>query len=494
VSTRVSPPQPHWTIPGLIDLEYLLDREGEQVDAEFFEEEVEPWIDPAKIDRPDSATVSAALWQWLERRRRNLADADLPGRAFAGAQTAVTLGAVAVMFASAASLVFGLLRYDARTYNVLVLLTLTVGLPWLLLVLGLAGYLTWGLWRRSAFLSLAQQAFFSLTNRLIRRPLGVDAVNWWRERGRSRRLFTLPALALTQTAALAFSLGALAAFLTAVLFLSVRFGWETTATETLAPTLHRGAVLLATPWSWAQPGWVPSLEQIEQSRITWSSGRPRLPPPSLAEAWVPFLTLTLFVWGVLPRLLLRAGVALRLRRAVSSYSFLERSHREWWRHLTDLPFEVQVSGPTDGAFAILWGGVRPERERLRAASLHQLRLNIEAQAEAGGETVSGDTAALESLRRDLRTSPDHRVILVAEGWSLSPKDFAAFHEDLRSTIGETVPIDVLLLGLAGDASALAPPAASDVSVWESFVAGLQDPNLYLHPYRAEGAPPAHEPV
>lgn len=477
-------PTPHWTIPDLIDLEYLLDREP-QVDPDFFEEQVEPWILPGKIDRPDGPAMSAALWQWLQVRRRNLNDSDLPGRAFSGAQTLVTLLLVLIMFTSSASLVFGLLRYDGRTYNVLVLLSFTLGLPWLFLLAGLAGYCTWGMWRSSPFISLSQSIVFQLSNRLIRRPLGKDAANWWRETARQRHLFTLPALALTQKAASAYSAGSICALLTAVLFLSIRFGWETTASETVSPTLHQVTRILGAPWSWCRPGWVPTLEEIEQSRITWELGRPRLPDSGLAAVWVPFLTLTLLVWGLCPRLLLLAWASLRERRALRGYSFQDRMHREWWRKLTDFSFEIQVPGPADGAFALLWAGASPPPEDLRHAALRQLRVNIEEQAEAGAGSLEEDARSLEKLRAYLHREPASRIVLVAESWALAPKDLADFLDRLRRVASQRAAIDLFLTGLPNAAQTLSAPPESDVAVWQDFAAHRDDVNLFVRPFRAE---------
>ena len=96
--------------------------------------------------------------------------------------------------------------------------------------------------------------------------------------------------------------------LAAILFLSIRFGWETTASTTVSPSLHQCAAFLGKPWSWSRPDWVPSLEVIEKSRITWEQSGPQLPDSNLSAVWVPFVTLTLLIWGLCPRLLLLAWI------------------------------------------------------------------------------------------------------------------------------------------------------------------------------------------
>lgn len=488
MSHRPSPPTPRWTIPDLIDLEYLLDRDSSQAGPEFFEENVEPWIDSARIDRPDGGIMSAALWEWLRLRRLHAADSQLPGRAFSGAHTLVGLLLTLGMFANAIALVFGLLRYDGRTFNLLVLLAATLGLSWLLLLAALAGYLSWGLWRHSPFLSLAQNAVFQITDRLMRRPLGQDAARWWRETARTRRLFAFPALALTQKAALSYLTGAICGLLLAVYFLSIRFGWETTAAETMSPFLHRVATVLGKPWSWFRPAWVPTLQVIEQSRISWEQTGPRLPSSGLAGVWIPFLTLTLLVWGVVPRLLLLLWIQGKQRRALRNYSFQDRVHREWWRKLTDFQVEIPVSGPADGAFAILWAGASIPTDDLRAAALRQLRLNIERHGEAGVGSGDDDEACLDQLRNYLRQEPGARLVVVAESWALAPKDLAAFLDRVRQVAGDATGIDLFLTGLPQGGRTLTAPPAGEIAIWEDFAARRNDSSLYVRPYRADLVP------
>ena len=488
MSPRHSPPTPHWSIPDLIDLEYLLDREGTQADSEFLEQHVEPWIDPEKIDRPDGQTMSAALWQWLQVQRRHVSDSSLPGRAFSGAQTFVTLLLTVLMFANAIGVVLGLLRYDGRTYNVLVLLAATLGVSWLFLVAALIGYLTWGRWRHSPFLSFAQNAVFRLTDRLIQKPLEKDAANWWRETARTRNLFTLPALALTQKAAISYCAGAVFGLLAAILFLSIRFGWETTASTTVSPRLHECAAFLGKPWSWCRPDWVPSLEVIEKSRITWEQNGPRLPDSNLSTVWVPFVTLTLLIWGLCPRIHLLAWVDLKQRKALRTYSFQDRIHREWWRKLTEVSFEIPVSGPADGAFALLWAGAAVAPDDLRKIALRQLRLNIEAHAEAGIGSLEEDKASLAKLREYLNREPDARIVFVAECWALAPKDLGDFLDRVREVAGEAAGIDLFLIGLPQPGEIASTPPESDVAIWEDFAARRNDFSLFVRPFRAELAP------
>ena len=110
------PPKPRWSIAELIDLEFLLQREGEEVTTEFFEGQVSSWVDSGKIDRPDQSTMSQALWLWLQMKREGRDDRKLPGRVVAAAQMLIGIILAAVMLLVGSGLVMGLLQYDGRHF------------------------------------------------------------------------------------------------------------------------------------------------------------------------------------------------------------------------------------------------------------------------------------------------------------------------------------------------------------------------------------------
>ncbi|MEM0970038.1 MAG: DUF2868 domain-containing protein [Verrucomicrobiota bacterium] len=487
-----SPPRPRWTISDLIDLEYLLDRK-EQTDPEFFEEEVEPWIPTGKLDRPDRSVMSGALWNWLQRQKKTAPDEQLPGRAFAGAQGFLALLFVTGLFLSGCGLLWGLLRYDGRTFNLLLLLGLTLGSQWVLLLLGSVAYLTWGIWRKAPLLSLVHRLLRSASDGLMKRPLGREAAIWWREHSKTSRLVTFPALALSQAGAIAFNFGLILSLVSSVLFLKVHFGWESTTAETMIPQLERLTQFLGAPWHWLRPDWVPTRETIELSQIQWSNGVAIPPATSLGVTWFPFLLLTLIVWGLFPRLLLRGWIGILESRALRSHSFQEAHHRAWWRTLTDLPsLRFEPTGPTDGAVALLWGGMSVSESSLRTACLQQLRLHPEETLSAGGSDVATDQTALRGVSSYAKKHPAHRGILVAEAWSLAPKDLSDFLHSLRQELGSAFPLHVLLVGEPKSSTLFTPPSQEEIGVWERFVADQQDPQLFLHSYQDQFEVPKEE--
>ncbi len=478
-------PKPRWSIADSIDLEFLLRREKSDPDpnAEFFAEEVEPWIEPGKIDRPDAQTLSRAFWRWLQLAKNRVDAANLPGKAISGAFGTVGAVSALLMLLLGAGAVLGTSdREDERTYNVLLLLGITVGIQWLILVLGLLGFLVWSIWREHAFVSFTHRGFQALIDKLARRTMSEEAGQWWEETAKTRGLFTLPALQLAQAAGIAFNLGVLAALIGSVLFDTVRFGWETTAETTMTSALHQSTRILAAPWAWIDPEWAPDRAEIEATRIRWDSGGESMLPEESAAAWYPFVLGTILVWGLLPRLLLFALFDLRRRSALRNQPFAERVHRQWWRNLTDVPIEVTTDGPADDAIALLWGGVSPDEEQLRVAGLQQLRVNLAEMLPAGGAEICDDEAALQAVQRRLKKGA-LRVVIVVEAWSLAPKDLGDFLDQLRQIAGPATPVDCFILGLPREETALTPPKEDEMAVWEKFAASRNDPALFVKPCR-----------
>jgi len=473
----------------MVDLEYLLQREGEQGDEAFFEEEIAPWIESRKIDRPDPKTMSRSLWLWLQSRKKAVGDEVLPGQAIGAAQLGIGIVLAILMLVAGSGLVMGMLRYDGRTFNIMLLLTMTVGLQWIFLLLGLAGFLTWGIWRDRPFATLAQRFLFRLTEKIARKTLGEQATRWWAENGRMRRLFALPTLQLTQIAGVAFNIGTITAMVGCVLFLAVRFGWETTPENTMNQALQTTTQIFATPFAWAKPEWSPTSTDIENARIDWVDGKPQTPSVQDSRIWYPFFLATMIVWGLLPRLLICGFFGVRQAHLVKSYSFQERAHREWWRDMTNLAIDTPISGPSDGAIAVYWGGLKADLEKLRTYGLQRMRANIAEQVRFGDADLSQDEAALQKVSSFVKKHDGYRVILVAEAWALAPKDFADFHTQLREAIGPDVVIEVLVLGLPKGDVFLTTPKDEEIENWQRTAAELGDPALFVRACNPSGQEP-----
>ena len=84
-----------------------------------------------------------------------------------------------------------------------------------------------------------------------------------------------------------------------------------------------------------------------------------------------------------------------------------------------------------------------------------------------------DSGAEEEAVAALAKAPAG-VVLLAEGWSLSPARMTVLHSKIRSSAGPQVPVKFLIANVDGGRQPV-PPAAEERREWERFVDSLRDP-------------------
>lgn len=118
-----------------------------------------------------------------------------------------------------------------------------------------------------------------------------------------RSILFWPVFILLSLGALGFSTGVLGGTFFRITVTDLAFGWQSTLL-TSGEGVHRLVTWMALPWSWALPDiFVPTLEQIEGSRIILKEGIAGLSSEHLA-AWWPFLCMGLLVYTLIPRIVL----------------------------------------------------------------------------------------------------------------------------------------------------------------------------------------------
>lgn len=118
-----------------------------------------------------------------------------------------------------------------------------------------------------------------------------------------RSILFWPVFITLSLGALGFSTGALGGTFFRIMVTDLAFGWQSTLL-TSGESVHRLVSWMALPWSWAMPDiFVPTLEQIEGSRIILKEGIAGLASEHLA-AWWPFLCMGMLVYGLIPRMVL----------------------------------------------------------------------------------------------------------------------------------------------------------------------------------------------
>lgn len=73
------------------------------------------------------------------------------------------------------------------------------------------------------------------------------------------------------------------------------------------------------------------------------------------------------------------------------------------------------------------------------------------------------------------------VVLLAEGWALSPPRMKALHERIRARAGRETPMQYLVANV-GAGNTPVPPSREELREWERFVDALADPHAEVHAY------------
>jgi hypothetical protein len=458
-----------WTLPDVIDLEALIARDVDPSAGPGFSAAL------AQAGSDPGAARRAGLRAWLVERRT--LTPDLPGAHWQAARLLVALLASLLLFVAGASVAFGLLDRARGGFNVPLFLAVTLGAQWLILLAAAAGWLL----RRQlgASLALVPRALGALVSKVAgeRRPA------WWRalvaEGGRYRAVILWPLARITQAAAIAYNAGLLAGLGGCLWFLNVGFFWESTTPAWMQQRLVNLTSLLAAPWAWAEPGWRPDPGEIAATRI----GAAPLDQILLrADVWYPFLLAAIAVWGMLPRVVLwliawRAG-----QRALATLDFQARRHRELWRKLTHLARDESVSRPMDGVLVLDVGGSGLSAASLRSFLLRRLRVNPTSWLPVAVLDQQSDPQVNAAL-----AAAPAGVVLLAEGWALSPPRMRALHGRVRHATGPATPLMLLVANLTPEGQPGAP-TASEVGEWTRFVDELGDPAAEVFFF---GSPASH---
>jgi hypothetical protein len=114
------------------------------------------------------------------------------------------------------------------------------------------------------------------------------------------------------------------------------------------------------------------------------------------------------------------------------------------------------------------GGSGLKQETLRPFLLQKLRVHPAAWR----PVAVLDPGAEADASAALALAPAG-VVLLAEGWALSPPRMTALHSQIRSTAGRETPVKFLIANEADDAPQ--PPTEDERKQWERFVDSLRDP-------------------
>lgn len=448
-----------WTLEDLIDFAVEI---GE---APRVTPELRAAVREAAGGKEGGAARSAGLRAWLENVR-----SESTGSRFLSALGMAGSLLCGVMFLAGISGVLGMLDHGRNGVHVTLFLVILLGGQWLVLAAALVAAMV----RRRSMegFSLVQSA----VAKVIRRFAREGKAPWWSrlmgEGGAARGAVLWRVARVVQAGGICFNLGLLAGLAGLVMFRHVGFYWETTtelATQDLLERLTRG---LALPWSSWFPEALPGPEVIQATR--WFPGRELSPGPA---AWWSFLLLAVLFWGLLPRLLLwllawRSGA-----RSLAALDFQSRPARMLWRDLTADSRDESIDQPLDGVLVLDVGGCGVGEGNLRPFLLRVLRVH----PSSWHRTAVLDEGAERELSSALAKAPAG-VVLLAEGWALSPPRMKHLHERIRHLAGGETALKYLVLNVGPDGSPAAP-GAEELQEWERFVDSLGDPRAEVYGYR-----------
>lgn len=409
---------------------------------------------------------SVGLRAWLDVSRKSPS----AGNRFVVSLSMVSAGVGLLMFVGGISGVLGMLNRSRGGIDVLLFLVVLLGVQWLILLMAILGWI----FRHKTARGFS--ALQTLVGKVVHRFSG-DGDGWWNrlmDGGGAPRSALLWRLArLAQGAGICFNLGIIAGLLGMVMIKNVGFFWETTTEAAMRETLVHIVRALSYPWSGVWPAAVPDASVIEASR--WLPDQKDALPPGPA-AWWMFLLMATVVWGMLPRLVWWVLADAALRKALGNLDFQARHHRSLWRELTGVDRVDTDEKPLDGVLVLDVGGSGLRQDDLRPFLLQKLRVNP-----ASWHSLAVlDPGAESEAQAALRLAPAG-VVLLAEGWALSPPRMSALHSQIRSVAGAETPVKFLVANVSPNGL---PVAASEVEKkeWERFVDSLRDPFAEVFPF------------
>lgn len=437
-----------WNLEDLVDFEVAVAR-SPVVEAEVGRRIREDLRDG---DFSDRGRRRWGLLEWLRSKRRGTG---------AKVVSAIRLFGVVLLvmtFLLGVGVIRGLvMRVDGQaTLNIWVLLAGTIGIQWVIFLLGLAGFLLGRYWIGG--LGFLREAIAGL----VRRWAGKVSPEAWRSlvagKGRPPSALAWRLTRAMQLGGVGFNLGLMAGLFGVLWFTEVAFYWESSLSQFGGESLGRVTQVLAAPWGGR------GLSEAEVA------GLRDLPGETGDAAWRAFLTFifaALLVWGLVPRVLFWAAAVWKERRTLAGLEFQDPEHRKLWREISRVERAVSMEGMKDGVVLLEVGGLHLQTEEIRPFLLRKLRVNPEKKYGVGVLDASEEKGAWEAMRAAPRG-----VVLLVEGWNLSPKEMTTLFDRIRREAGEDTVMRVLVLGDGVEA-----PDGEEFEQWQEFVDGLRDPQL-----------------
>ena len=330
-----------------------------------------------------------------------------------------------------------------------------------------------------------------------------------------------PFFTLSSFFALGFSTGALGGTLFRVLVTDLAFGWQSTL-FTSGDQIHTFVSWLALPWAWLDIAAVPSLAQIEGSRILLKDGIVGLATENLV-AWWPFLCTGVLVYGVMLRLVLILGAGLAEKNALARFDFRQPGYKRLVMRMRSPRMDVEIKetggsqaasraplpdpavpgrapaadagtekvppaadekgegenikapGRTTPALVLASSRVYPDIESISAGLEGQLGLEI-----SGITHICFDFSGDESVLLDKASGcTDGPVVVLQEVWQPPIRGLLHYYVQLKTRIFPDNALWIFLTQTPGEEDMGVPAGDVNYQVWKTAVAQLKDPDIIL---------------
>lgn len=349
-------------------------------------------------------------------------------------------------------------QVDGRSaINIWLLLAGTVGVQWLILLAGLVAFFLVRYWLGG--LGVLKEGLLSV----LRRWVGKVRPETWKSlvqgKGKQPSALAWRLTRLLQVGGVGFNVGLIAGLFGVLWFTEIAFYWETSLSRFGGESLAQVTRFLAAAWGG---------EGLSDQQIT--ELRELAPAGDRGEAWEAFFRFifaALVVWGLVPRVLFWLFAMVKERRTLDQLAFLDPEHRKLWRTLCRVERVVAMEGMKDGVVLLDLGGLAVETAELRPFLLQKLRVNPEKRFAIGVLDEATEREAWEAMR-----SAPCGVVILVEGWDLSPKQMTALFARIRKEAGAETVMRVVVLG-----DGLTAPSAAEFTAWQSFVDDQRDPSL-----------------
>jgi len=394
------------------------------------------------------------LKQWLQSKKVG------SGMKVVGVTRFVGLVLLIVTFLLGVGVVRGMVTQvqGRMALNMWVLLAGTLGIQWVIFLGGLSAFFVLRYW--TGGLGWMKDVLSAM----VRKLAGKVSPEAWQAliqgRGKQPSALAWRLTRILQVGGVGFNLGLIGGLFGVLFFIDVAFYWESSLSRFGGESLGQVTRFLAGVWG----GGGLSDGQIAQLKDVTGEKQER---GASWHAFCAFIFAALLVWGLLPRVLFWVFGVFKERRTLAALDFQEVAHRKLWRDLSRVERMVTMEGMKDGVVVLDVGGLGLKSEEIRPFLLKNLRVNPEKSYAMGVLDATEEREAWEAMR-----SAPCGVVMLVEGWSLSPKQMTVLIERIRREAGAETVLRVLVLG-----DGLVAPDDNDFRAWQGFVDGLRDPRL-----------------